>query len=65
MLCRMLPLVTNPLPPPFGLVLLAFANMRPLSFLTRHYYSDAQMLCVGVLTFHLQCTRVVFFSLSF
>jgi hypothetical protein len=40
----MLPLVANPLPPPFGLVLLALANTRPRTFLTRHYYSDAQMV---------------------
>jgi hypothetical protein len=37
-------LVVNPLPPPFGLVLLALANTMPRTFLTRHYYSDAQMV---------------------
>jgi len=44
MLLRMLPLVVNPLPPPFGLVLLALANTMPRTFLTRHYYSDVQMV---------------------
>lgn len=50
MLLRMLPLVANPLPPPFGLVLLALANTLPRTFLTRHYYSDAQMVLARAYT---------------
>ena len=39
---RMFPLVVNPLPPPFGLVLLAFANSMPRTLLSHHYYSETQ-----------------------
>jgi hypothetical protein len=40
---RIAPLVVNPLPPPFGLVLLCFANTMPRTLLTHHFYSDWQV----------------------
>jgi len=39
---RIAPLLVNPLPPPFGIVLLCIANTMPRTLLTHHFYSDAQ-----------------------
>ncbi len=41
---RMLPILANPLPPPFGLVLVGIASLVPRTLLTPEFWTDNQAL---------------------
>ena len=41
---RMLPILANPLPPPFGLVLVGIASLVPRTLLTPEFWTDGQAL---------------------